>query len=74
MSAVAEAAELCSLEGVAALFGAGFANKGPAASKPVSRRQVGLNIGKETSKHFRCPIANFALLLLILILLLISFE
>jgi hypothetical protein len=53
---------LCSAVGFAAsvvaldFFAGGFANKVPAASKPVIRRQIGLNIGKGTSKQFRCPL------------------
>src|SRR5436190_20044255 len=53
---------LCSADGLAASFepgdliGNGFANAVPDASKPVSRSEVSLNIGKETSKQFRCPI------------------
>ena len=38
------------------LFGAGAANKVPAANKPVNRRGMDLNIDKETSKPSRCPI------------------
>jgi hypothetical protein len=54
---------LCSAVGFAAsvaidFFAGGSANKLPAASKPVIRRQIGLNIGKGTSKQFRCPMAK----------------
>src|ERR1700674_597054 len=54
---------LCSLGGLAAseaagdLFGSVCANKLPAASKPVQRRQIGLNIGEETVKRSACPMA-----------------
>src|SRR5476649_1695868 len=40
------------------LFGPGFANRVPAASKPVRRRQIRLSIGKGTSKRSRCPMAK----------------
>src|SRR5437667_8798579 len=61
LSAVAAAeGGLCSADGLVASFepgdliGNGFANAVPDASKPVSRSEVSLNIGKETSKQFRC--------------------
>src|SRR5205809_1372877 len=60
LSVVAEEG-LCSADGFAAscddgdLIGNGFANAVPDASKPASTSEVGLNIGKETSKQFRCP-------------------
>src|SRR4026207_1490288 len=42
-------------EGLVDPGGAGFANNIPAANKPARSRRLGLNIGKETSKQFCCP-------------------
>src|ERR1043166_2110762 len=62
-AAGAEGEALCSAVGFAASlvaldFFGGFASKGSATSKPVIRRQIGLNIGKGTSKPFRCSMAK----------------
>src|ERR1700738_2304640 len=40
------------------LFGSVCASRGPAASKPVRRREIGLNIGHETLKRPRCPLRS----------------
>src|SRR5687768_2772177 len=62
---------LCSVEGLAGsravggfaaslatgdLSGSVWANKLPAASKPVSRRQIGFSIRHETAERRGCPI------------------
>src|SRR6478672_1262324 len=39
------------------LLGSVCASRGPAASKPIIRRAIGLNIQHETVKRLCCPIA-----------------
>src|SRR2546421_1569876 len=41
------------------LFGSVCASRGPAASKPVIKREIGLNIQHERTKPPRCPITKF---------------